>query len=304
MGVEERTALAQRVSGIWYQLGHDIRWISRSRAALVGSIIMSIFLFIALAGPALLSSHHYAEMNLSIWMLPPFWMEGGSWEYPLGTDELGRDTLSRIMYGARIAFIVAGVVVIVSASVGVLLGLMSGYFGGLIDTIIMRIVDIQWTFPAMLLAIAVMAILGTSLPNLLLVVAITQWVSYARTVRGVVLSLKEEDFVTASRSIGANSAHIIFRHILPNVMAPVLVLATFGVGRIVLMEASLSFLGLGVPPPTPSWGSMISLGRQHLFTAWWLVTLPGAALTLLVLGVNQLGDGLRDLLDPRLRDVL
>jgi len=168
----------------------------------------------------------------------------------------------------------------------------------------MRLVDVQWSFPYLVLAIAVMALLGTKFINLLLVLMISGWISYARTTRGVVMSLKEEEFITAATSIGVKPGHIILRHILPNIMAPVLVLASFNLAGLVLMEASLSFLGLGVQPPTPSWGAMISGSRQYMYTAWWLVTFPGLALMLLVLGVNQLGDGLRDLLDPRLKGAL
>jgi ABC-type dipeptide/oligopeptide/nickel transport system permease subunit len=231
-------------------------------------------------------------------------MEGGNWEYPLGTDDLGRCLLSRIIYAIRIAFIVGGTVTVLTSTVGVLLGLISGYFGRLTDIIIMRLVDVQWSFPYLMLAIAVMALLGTRFINLILVLMISGWVSYARTVRGLVMSLKEEDFVTAAISVGMKPARIIFRHILPNTMAAVLVLASFNLANIILMEASLSFLGLGVQPPIPSLGGMISGSREYLYTAWWLVSFPGLALMILVLGVNQLGDGLRDLLDPRLRGVL
>jgi peptide/nickel transport system permease protein len=199
---------------------------------------------------------------------------------------------------------VGGAVTLLAASVGVILGLFSGYFGGLVDALIMRLVDVQWSFPYLLLAIAVMAFLGTSLVNLVLVLTLSNWVSYARTVRGVVLSLKEQEFVTAAISIGANWHRVLFRHLLPNSMAPILVLVSFNLANIILMESALSFLGLGIQPPTPSWGAMISDARGHMYTSWWLVTFPGLALMFLVLGVNQLGDGLRDLLDPRLKGVL
>ena len=185
-----------------------------------------------------------------------------------------------------------------------LLGLIAGYFGGIADAIIMRLVDVMWSFPYVILAIAVMAILGTTFPNLILVLAVGNWVSYARVVRSQTLSVKQQEFITAAVSVGMRPSRIIFRHILPNVMAPVLVLSSFLLAGILLMEASLSFVGLGVQPPTPSLGQMISSGRSFIYNAWWIVTFPGLALMLLVLGVNQLGDGLRDLLDPRLKGVL
>jgi len=278
-------------------------WISRSRSAVLGILIVGIALLVAAIGPWI-SPHPYSEQNLSFRMMPPPWTAGGNWRYPLGTDELGRCILSRIIYGTRIAFVVGGGVTLLAASVGVILGLISGYFGGTIDAIVMRLVDIQWSFPYLLLAIAVMAFLGTSLINLILVMMLSNWVSYARTIRGVVISLKEQEFIIALISIGANWPRILLRHILPNCMAPILVLISFNLASIILMESALSFLGLGIQPPNTSWGAMISDARGHMYTSWWLVTFPGLALILLVLGVNQLGDGLRDLLDPRLRGVL
>ena len=296
--------LEKTLKRLWGRVRYAIWWIARSRASLIGSIIVGFFLVVAAVGPPLFAPHEYGGMNLSFRMLPPFWAEGANLQYFLGTDDLGRDTLSRIIYGARISLIVGVAVVVISAVVGVLLGLIAGYFGGFVDNIIMRLVDIQWSFPNVILALAVMAFLGTTLFNLVLVLVVTSWVSYARVIRQAVLSLREEDFVTAARSLGATNFHIVGRHILPNVMAPILVLATFNLANVILLEAVLSFVGLGIQPPTPSWGSMISLGREYMYTAWWLVTLPGLALMFLVLGVNQLGDGLRDLLDPRLRGII
>jgi ABC-type dipeptide/oligopeptide/nickel transport system permease subunit len=299
----EPLSLTEEKNAFWRELRYAVWWLSRSRAAIVGIVLVGSAIVVALLGPSI-SPHSYQEMNLSVRLQPPLWMEGGNWEYPLGTDDLGRCLLSRIIYAIRIAFIVGGTVTVLTSTVGVLLGLISGYFGRLTDIIIMRLVDVQWSFPYLMLAIAVMALLGTRFINLILVLMISGWVSYARTVRGLVMSLKEEDFVTAAISVGMKPARIIFRHILPNTMAAVLVLASFNLANIILMEASLSFLGLGVQPPIPSLGGMISGSREYLYTAWWLVSFPGLALMILVLGVNQLGDGLRDLLDPRLRGVL
>lgn len=292
-----------RVYTIWHQVKKAILWILRSKQATIGIIIMGIALAVAVIGPSI-APHPYQEINLSKRVLPTFWMEGGSWQYPLGTDDLGRCILSRIIYSIRISLIVGGTVTILAIAVGVTLGLIAGYFGGIAEVIIMRLVDVQWSFPSLLLAIAVMSLLGTTFINLLLVLVITSWVHYARVIRSEVLSLREMEFIVAIRTLGAKPIYIIYHHILRNVTAPILVLATFSMASIIIMESSLSFIGLGVQPPIPSLGGMISGSRNYLYSAWWIVTFPGIALALLVLGVNQLGDGLRDLLDPRLRGVL
>ncbi len=294
----------QRTSRVWGQLRYAIWWLWRSKAATSGIIIVGIAVVVAVIGPSIISPYPYQEINLAARVLPPFWMEGGSMGYPLGTDSLGRCLLSRIIYSVRIAIVMGGIVTVLGMTAGVLLGLIAGHYGGIADVIIMRLVDVQWSFPYLILAIAVMALFGTSLVNLVIVLAINQWVSYARLVRSQVLSVKEQEFVTAAIAVGAKPARIIFRHLLPNVTAQILVLTSFNLAGILLMESSLSFLGLGVQPPMPSLGAMISGGRNYLYSAWWICTLPGIALMILVLGVNQLGDGLRDLLDPRLRGVI
>ena len=303
MTIAIRLPVVQMAFTVWRRVRYALWWMSRSKAAITGSIIVGTVVIVAVIGPSI-SPHPYQEINLSMRILPPFWMEGGSVHYPLGTDDLGRCLLSRIIYSFRVALIIGGVVTVLAATVGVLLGLIAGYFGGIADAIIMRLVDVMWSFPYVILTIAVMAILGTTFPNLILVLAVGNWVSYARVVRSQTLSVKQQEFITAAVSVGMRPSRIIFRHILPNVMAPVLVLSSFLLAGILLMEASLSFVGLGVQPPTPSLGQMISSGRSFIYNAWWIVTFPGLALMLLVLGVNQLGDGLRDLLDPRLKGVL
>lgn len=287
----------------WLKIRNTIFWIARSRPATIGTVIVVITLLVALFGPSI-SPHNYWQQDLDARLQPPVWMDGGNWRFILGTDELGRCVFTRIIYGTRVALIIGGTVTILAASLGVILGLIAGYFGGFADSIIMRIVDVQWSFPYLLLALAVMAMLGTSIVNLLLVMTLVNWVSYARTIRGIVASLKTEEFVTAAKSIGATSIRIMFKHILPNTVPEILVLASFNLANIVLMEAALSFLGLGVQAPVPSWGAMISDSRAYLYSFWWLPTFPGLALAFLVLGVNQLGDGLRDLLDPRLKGVI
>jgi peptide/nickel transport system permease protein len=240
------------------------------------------------------------EQNVIDRLAPPFFMEGGTWEHMLGTDHLGRDVLSRLIYGARIALIVGVTTVTVSGFVGLAIGLVAGYFGGWTDTAFMRLLDIQLSMPFMLLALTIIGILGPSLRNIVIVLALTGWVVYARIVRAEILSLRTREFVVACRSLGGSNARIIVRHLLPNVRSSVLVVSTIEVARMMLLESALSFLGLGVRPPTPSWGAMLADGRIYLASAWWLPTLPGLAISVTVLAVNTVGDGLRDYLDPEL----
>jgi len=263
-------------------------------------LIVGLVAVVAIAAP-LLARRDPIEQDLVEVLKPPFWQADGSLEHPLGTDHLGRDVYSRLVYGARISLIISVTAALLGAVVGVGAGLAAGYYGGRIDTVIMRIVDLNLAFPLILLALAVVAILGPSLRNLIIVMAITTWMIYARVVRGISLGLREREFVQAARAIGARDARIIVRHILPNVFAPVVVIWTLEVARVILMESALSFLGLGVPPPTPTWGRMLAEGRDYLTVAGWIATFPGLVIMFTVLGINFFGDGLRDLLDPRLR---
>ncbi|MGH2586497.1 MAG: ABC transporter permease, partial [Dehalococcoidia bacterium] len=234
--------------------------------------------------------------------LPPMWSSGGMRSYPLGTDMLGRDVLSRVIYGARISLAVGFTAVAIAGALGVSIGLVSGYYRGLADDVIMRLSEIQLAVPFILFAIAILAVLGPGLKNLILVLGITGWVTYARVVRGQVLSYREKEFVEAARALGAGDLRIMFRHILPNMVASLIVIASFAVAATILAEAALSFLGLGVPPATPTWGGMVADGREQILTnRWWMYLFPGLAIMLTVLAINSVGDWLRDYLDPRMR---
>lgn len=271
----------------------------RRPGVIVSAIVVLAVVAAGLFAPAL-SPHDPVEQNIIGRLAPPAVFAGGSWEYALGTDHLGRDVLSRLIYGARIALVVGVTTVIVSGVFGLAVGLVGGYFGGWADTGFMRLLDIQLSMPFMLLALTIIGILGPSLRNIVVVLAITGWVVYARIVRSEILSLRTREFVTACRSLGGGDVRIIVRHLLPNVMSSVIVVATLEVARMMLLESALSFLGLGVRPPTPSWGAMLADGRVYLATAWWLATFPGLAISLTVLCLNVLGDWLRDSLDPEL----
>lgn len=267
------------------------------RMGVIGLGLLASMTALALLAPWLALADPL-QGDLARRLTPPAFFANG---YFLGTDQQGRDILSRIIFGARVSLLVGAVSVIVAGTIGVVLGLISGYFGGLTDDIIMRVADIQMSFPFLALAIAIVAVLGPGLVNLIIVLGVAGWILYARVVRGEVLSVRERDFIIAARVMGAPHLRILARHILPNVMAPVTVIATFAFAQMVITEASLSFLGLGVPPPEPTWGSMLSDARGYLQVAWWPATFPGLAIMLTVLGINLLGDWLRDVLDPRLR---
>jgi len=254
----------------------------------------------ALLAP-ILAPHDPAEQDLEARLVPPFWAAEGTSRHPLGTDALGRDLLSRIVYGSRISLFVGFMSVALQGVIGVTVGLTTGYYGGRFDAVVMRFADIQLAVPFFVLAIAVMTVLGPGLRNVILVLGITGWILYGRVVRSEVLSVREREYVDAARALGASGPRILIKHVLPNVFSSFLVISTLEVARMIIAEASLSYLGLGVQPPTPTWGGMVADGRNWLMTSWWVSTLPGIAIFATVLAVNVIGDFLRDWFDPTLR---
>lgn len=272
--------------------------LKESKTGMLGVLIMLLVFLMAITAQWI-SPYDPAKQDLMNKLMDPVFA-GGSAQHLLGTDQLGRDILSRLIYGSRITILVAFSGTIFAGLIGVTLGALAGYYGKWVDALIMRIVDIQLSFPFVLLALFVAAVLGRSLRNIILIAAISGWVPYARLIRGEILSVREMEYIEAIRSVGGKNGRIILYHIIPNVISPVIVQATLGMARIILMEASLSYLGLGVPLEIPTWGRMLSEGRDYMLTNPWLAILPGVAITLTVLGVNLMGDWMRDYLDPKL----
>jgi len=272
----------------------------RRRTALFGLLVVAIVVLTAVFASSL-SPSNPLEQDISQRLKEPGWQDAQGRVHPLGTDHLGRDIFARIIYGSRIALLVGLSAVLISGLLGMAIGLIAGYFGGRVDDFLMRLADIQLAFPFILLAIAVIGVLGPSLRNIIIVIGVSSWVVYARVVRGEVLSIREREFVQAAIALGSRDGRIVLRHVLPNAFTPWLVVATLDMARVIVIESALSFLGLGVQPPTPTWGGMLADGRVYLSTAWWLATFPGLAILITVLGINLFGDGLRDTLDPRLQ---
>jgi peptide/nickel transport system permease protein len=268
-------------------------------------VVGSWLILLGLVATALLSPyvapHNPVRERLIDRLLPPAWVEDGEWRYLLGTDHLGRDLVSRIMYGSRVSLVVGFAAVAIGGILGTALGVAAGFLGGRTDEIIMAMADMQLAFPTILLAIAIIAVLGPSFINLVIVIGISGWVTYARIARGQVLSVREKEFIEAIRAQGGSQWRIVWYHVLPNILSPLIVVATLDLARTIILESTLSFLGLGIQPPTPSWGGMLSDGREYLLSAWWIATFPGVALMLTALSFNRLGDWIRDLTDPRLR---
>jgi peptide/nickel transport system permease protein len=276
----------------------------RTRLRSAGPLLLGIALLLSVALSAVLADvllpQGPSRMDLARHLAPPDLFG----RHPLGTDALGRDVLARLIYGARISLLVGLTSVAISAPVGVAIGLVAGYAGGRLGDMLMRLADIQLAIPNILLTIAIVTVLGPGLSNVIVSLSVAGWPTYARLVRGEVLVAIRQDYVEAARALGAKPLHILFRHVLPNVLTPAIVFATFAVGDMIILEATLSFLGLGVPPRVVTWGSMLNDGRLYLTTAWWITVFPGIAIFLAVLGANLIGDSLRDRLDPRLRNAL
>ena len=273
---------------------HDVPWFP--------GLVLAALVFTAVFA-SYLAPHSPTAGDITQKLIPPLWMERGEWEHPLGTDRFGRDVLSRIIHGSRISLIVSLIAIGVAGTIGTLLGLISGYRGGVTDAVLMRLTDVGLSLPTILIAVVLVAVSEPSFSNVVLVIALLLWPRFARQMRGETLAIKEQDFVALAVVAGRSSAWIISRHIFPNVVPTLLVISTLQVGYVVLLEGTLSFLGVGVPPPSPAWGLMIADGRGFLATAWWISLFPGLAMVLTVLSVNLMGDWLRDHLDPKLRQL-
>ncbi|NWQ44611.1 ABC transporter permease [Bacillus sp. EB106-08-02-XG196] len=279
------------------------RWsklLLQSKTGTLGFIIVLSVIIVAIFADVI-APHDPAQNNLGDMLKPPVWLDGGSSTYILGTDNLGRDMLSRIIFGTRVSLLVGVFSVILAGIIGVLVGILAGYYGGFIDNVLMRIVDSFLAIPSILFILVVLAVFDPSIMVLIIVIGFTNWVTYARVVRGEVLSIKEREYVKASKSIGTKNTTIMLKHIFPNIVSSFIVISTLSVATTIVLEASLSFLGLGIQPPTVSWGGMLTDGRNYLATNWWLATFPGIAITVTVLGIIFLGDWLRDVLDPRIK---
>ena len=277
-----------------------LRRLWRLKWSMFAALMMLLIVASAVFAPVV-APHGPLDVNIRHRLAPPAWMEGGTPAHLLGTDQIWRDLLSRVIYGGRVSLLVGVAAVLISASLGVLLGLGAGYFRGRVDWTIMTLVNIMLTFPFVLLALAVIAVLGPSLLNMIFVLGIADWPLYARVIRAETLSLREREFVTAGRALGMSHPRIMFRQILPNLVSIIVVIATLQVARVIILESFLSFLGLGIQPPTPAWGNMLGEGRVYLLNSWWIAAFPGLAIFVTTLAINLMGNGLRDWLDPHMK---
>ncbi|MBY5610617.1 ABC transporter permease subunit [Rhizobium leguminosarum] len=275
-------------------------YFSRNKGAVIGLVVFSIILVVAILAP-LFAPHAPNEQNRQVLLAVPFWMEAGSASYPLGTDAVGRDILSRLIYGARFSLFIGVVVVTLSVISGVLIGLVAGFFRGKVDTAIMRLMDIILAFPSLLLALVLVAVLGPGLTNAMIAISLVNQPHFVRLTRASVISEREKEYVIASRVAGAGTFRLMFKTILPNCLGPLIVQATLAFSAAILDAAALGFLGMGAQPPTPEWGTMLAESREFISRAWWVVTFPGLAILITVLAINLMGDGLRDALDPKLK---
>ena len=277
-------------------------FISLKGAPLIPLFIIVVFILSAILAD-LITFHDAHKVSLPNRLIPPFWQDGGTFSHPLGTDPLGRDVLTRIIYGTRVSVIIAGAALTIGGGFGTLVGLTAGFYGGKVDTLLMRLADITLAFPLILFAILLVMVIGPSMMNVIVAISLVLWARCARVIRGEVLGLMQRDFIARARVSGASDWRIMMRHLLPNVMPTLIVLLTLQVGWVIIVEASLSFLGAGIPPPTPAWGSMLADGREYVSTAWWVTTAPGIAIMLVVLAFNLSGDWLRECLDPKQRSI-
>lgn len=277
------------------------RRFTQNHFAMAASMVVLLFLMMAIFAPWI-APQDPNESDLLRRLQAPVWMEGGQWAYPLGCDGLGRDLLSRIIYGSRVSIFIGAAVIFIATAIGVVAGLLSGYLRGWVDTVISRVVDILLAFPYLLFAIGLMAMMGPGLQNIILALAYKEWVIPCRLVRGETMALREVEYIEAARAVGASSLYIMSREILPNIMSSVIVVSTLRMAHVIILEASLSFLGIGVQPPTASWGSLVADGRSFMWDGWWISTFSGVAILLLVLAINVASQGLRDAFDPRLHE--
>ena len=278
----------------------SLRRLVRLKWGIAASVTLLAIVASAIFAPAF-APHDPLAVNISHRLAPPVWMEGGTSRHVLGTDQVGRDLLARVIYGGRISLVIGVAAVLISTTIGVFLGLAGGYFGGHVDWTIMTAVNVLLTFPFVLLALAVIAVLGASLGNMIVVLGVAGWPIYARVVRAETMAIREREFILAGRALGMSHARIIFRQILPNLVSPIVVIATLQVAQVIVLESFLSFLGLGVQPPTPAWGNMLGEGRVYMLNSWWIAAFPGLAIFLTTLAINLMGNALRDWLDPHMK---
>lgn len=295
------TALSPTASAAESPLRLSWRRFTQNRFAMAASAVVLLFLLMAIFAPWI-APQDPNDSDLLRRLQAPVWMEGGEWAYPLGCDALGRDLLSRIIFGSRVSIFIGAAVIFIATAVGVVAGLLSGYLRGWVDTVISRVVDILLAFPYLLFAIGLMAMMGPGLQNIILALAYKEWVIPCRLVRGETMALREVEYVEAARAVGGSSLYIMAREILPNILSSVIVVSTLRMAHVIILEASLSFLGIGVQPPTASWGSLVADGRSFIWDAWWVSTFSGVAILLLVLAINVASQGLRDAFDPRLHE--
>jgi dipeptide transport system permease protein len=291
--VTTKTVQPSALAEFWY-------YFSRNKGAVIGLFVFAVILLLAIFAP-FVAPHAPNEQNRQMLLLAPFWSESGSASFPLGTDAVGRDILSRLIYGARFSLFIGVVVVTLSVIAGVLIGLIAGYFRGRVDIVIMRLMDIILAFPSLLLALVLVAVLGPGLTNAMIAISIVNQPHFVRLTRASVMAEREKEYVVASRVAGAGTLRLMFKTILPNCLGPLIVQATLAFSAAILDAAALGFLGMGAQPPTPEWGTMLAEAREFIQRAWWVVTFPGLAILVTVLAINLMGDGLRDALDPKLK---